>query len=338
MDTIVIDPGHGGSDNKNRGISGVYYEHIGNLEFSLKLQKELSPYYNVILTRKDNSSLSLTNRAMVAIRNKARLFVSIHSNAFSDKSAGGTSVYYSINRPKNRDLARQVGEAVAKAYGIRFRGAKTRGSARHPGFDYYTVINIAANYSKLTKNETVYEVPHVLLVERAFHTNPSEEKLLLDSAVSAKAAKAMADTIRNYLKNESERGMDRMLKKGMRGSDVKNLQEMLIQLGYGGYMEPYGADGIFGDATEKAVLAFQKNNGLDQDGIVGPLTMDKIQELLRQAPGKSSSPRDFGEILGRTALLKSQVQDMGKKLVNLSVEMDTLAKELEVLTSAMKRL
>ncbi|MGI6705178.1 MAG: N-acetylmuramoyl-L-alanine amidase family protein [Clostridia bacterium] len=153
MDTIAIDPGHGGSDNKNRGISGVYYEHFGNLEFSLKLQKELAPYYDVILTRKDNSSLSLNNRAMVAIRNKARLFVSIHSNAFSDKNAGGTSVYYSVNRPKDRDLARQVGEAVAKAYGIRFRGAKTRASTRYPGFDYYTVINVATNYSKISKNE-----------------------------------------------------------------------------------------------------------------------------------------------------------------------------------------
>jgi peptidoglycan hydrolase-like protein with peptidoglycan-binding domain len=173
-------------------------------------------------------------------------------------------------------------------------------------------------------------------VERAFHTNPAEEKLLLDPAISAKAAKAMADAIHNYLKNEPEGGTDRMLKKGMSGSDVKKLQEMLIQLGYGSYMEPYGADGIFGEATERAVLAFQKNNGLDPDGIVGPLTMGKIQELLKQAPEKSPIPRNYGEVLERTVLLRSQVQDMSKKLTKLSMEMDILAKELEALVAAMK--
>src|SRR5690606_31968155 len=62
------------------------------------------------------------------------------------------------------------------------------------------------------------------------------------------------------------------LRKGDSGSAVKELQERLIALGYGRHLEPYGADGKFGNATERAVLAFQRDNGQVQDGIVGPKT------------------------------------------------------------------
>ncbi|AHE55997.1 peptidoglycan recognition protein family protein [Sphingomonas sanxanigenens] len=53
-----------------------------------------------------------------------------------------------------------------------------------------------------------------------------------------------------------------MLKRGDRGDDVRKLQD---ELGI-------SADGVFGPATEAAVIAFQKANGLGADGIVGPKT------------------------------------------------------------------
>lgn len=62
----------------------------------------------------------------------------------------------------------------------------------------------------------------------------------------------------------------RLLKNGKEGDDVKALQEMLIELGYD--CGKWGADGDFGDATELAVKAFQKANGLEVDGIVGEKT------------------------------------------------------------------
>lgn len=52
------------------------------------------------------------------------------------------------------------------------------------------------------------------------------------------------------------------LKKGSKGEDVKKLQQLLH----------ISADGIFGSGTEKAVMQFQKEHGLTQDGIVGPNT------------------------------------------------------------------
>lgn len=61
--------------------------------------------------------------------------------------------------------------------------------------------------------------------------------------------------------------LTRLLKKGCKGDDVKHLQETLISLGYS--CGKYGADGVFGNDTLKAVKKFQKAKGLTQDGIVG---------------------------------------------------------------------
>ena len=61
---------------------------------------------------------------------------------------------------------------------------------------------------------------------------------------------------------------------GDAGEDVRMIQQRLIELGYScGY---YGADAIFGNATEQAVIAFQRDNGLGKDGIVGPETWDAL--------------------------------------------------------------
>ena len=71
------------------------------------------------------------------------------------------------------------------------------------------------------------------------------------------------------------------LKRGAKGDRVKRLQEDLIKLGYKKYLDPYGADGSFGGATEKAVRAFQADHKLAVDGSVGPATQAKIEALLK---------------------------------------------------------
>lgn len=60
----------------------------------------------------------------------------------------------------------------------------------------------------------------------------------------------------------------------MRGEDVKQCQERLIVKGY----NPGTADGVFGKKTRDAVIAFQKANGLEADGIVGQKTWGKLWE------------------------------------------------------------
>lgn len=68
----------------------------------------------------------------------------------------------------------------------------------------------------------------------------------------------------------------RMLRRGMSGNDVAALQAQLMKLGYS--LAPYGADGQFGGATRAAVVRFQRNQGLDADGIVGQMTWTALDK------------------------------------------------------------
>lgn len=81
----------------------------------------------------------------------------------------------------------------------------------------------------------------------------------------------------------------RTLRKGMTGSDVKALQEALIQRGYS--LGNCGADGEYGTATAAAVKAFQTDEHLTADGIYGPKThaaLTKAQEV--PAPSEPETP------------------------------------------------
>ena len=65
-----------------------------------------------------------------------------------------------------------------------------------------------------------------------------------------------------------------MLKKGNQGDPVKALQILLS--GYGYSLGSCGVDADFGSATENAVEAFQEDNNLEADGVVGPKTWAKL--------------------------------------------------------------
>lgn len=65
------------------------------------------------------------------------------------------------------------------------------------------------------------------------------------------------------------------LRNGSSGSDVTDLQNKLIALGYS--CGSYGADGSFGASTEAAVRKFQSDNGLTVDGIVGTNTLNALE-------------------------------------------------------------
>ncbi|MFW5972438.1 MAG: peptidoglycan-binding protein [Bacteroidota bacterium] len=68
-----------------------------------------------------------------------------------------------------------------------------------------------------------------------------------------------------------------MLKSGSRGPEVGALQKKLRELGFDG-------DGEFGPATHAAVVAFQESRGLLPDGIVGPVTMNALDEGAAAVP------------------------------------------------------
>src|SRR5690606_13550495 len=66
-----------------------------------------------------------------------------------------------------------------------------------------------------------------------------------------------------------------LLANGSAGEAVRRLQQTLSALGY-----PLVADGIFGNNTEKAVRAFQRDHGLDADGLAGAATQAAIARAL----------------------------------------------------------
>lgn len=63
---------------------------------------------------------------------------------------------------------------------------------------------------------------------------------------------------------------------GNSGRQVKRLQRALAQLGY----SPGRIDGNYGPATESALKRFQRANGLQPDGVLGPKTLNALKEKL----------------------------------------------------------
>ena len=70
----------------------------------------------------------------------------------------------------------------------------------------------------------------------------------------------------------------RTLKKGAKGTDVKALQEFLLQLSYA--LPQYGADGEFGNETETALKKLQAKAGIKQDGVYGSDTHKALMDAI----------------------------------------------------------
>lgn len=96
LKTVVIDPGHGGKDPGALGKSRNMHEKHIVLAVAKKLGDKIKAAYpdvKVIYTRSTDIFIGLHERAMVARRNNADLFISIHCNGSSSSSACGSSVH-----------------------------------------------------------------------------------------------------------------------------------------------------------------------------------------------------------------------------------------------------
>ena len=85
------------------------------------------------------------------------------------------------------------------------------------------------------------------------------------------------------------------LKQGMRGDDVRDLQNLLLDAGYS--VGRAGADGIYGSDTFRAVAAFQEDHGLEVDGIAGRETMAALDAAVygqekHDPPAAAPAPAD----------------------------------------------
>lgn len=94
VDVVVIDAGHGGKDPGNSG------KKVKEKDIALKMALRVGQYIEknfpdvkVIYTRKDDRYLALDERAEIANKNKADLFICIHANAHSNTKAFGTETF-----------------------------------------------------------------------------------------------------------------------------------------------------------------------------------------------------------------------------------------------------
>lgn len=200
MYKIMIDPGHGGKDKSNKGPTD-YIEADGALDISLKLRDELLDIgkFEVRLTRESDEYIEVRERGRMAARWGADLFLSQHTNASglaNNTSIRGTEVYSSV-KLQDETFAAEMSKAIAEAIGTKNRGAKKRESTNYPGEDYYGVIDAAVDGG----------VPHVLLIENAFHDNKEDEALLKNPEIRTTIAKAQAVVISKFfgvIKEENE--------------------------------------------------------------------------------------------------------------------------------------
>lgn len=104
FDCVVLDPGHGGRDPGAVGFSGSY-EKDRTLEVALLVRDLLKircPNLRVVMTREDDSYVSLGERTRIANRERADLFISIHCNASTNRSARGFETYF-LSRARTDD-------------------------------------------------------------------------------------------------------------------------------------------------------------------------------------------------------------------------------------------
>lgn len=174
--TIVIDAGHGGHDSG--ATSGGTKEKDIALAVSKKVEGILKGKgFNVIMTRDDDTYVSLGGRSKMANDANADLFVSIHANSFTGEAANGIETLHSGSN-SSKKLSQGIQDELIKETGATDRGIKHR-----PNLAVLRGTKMPAS-----------------LVELGFITNPNERAKLNNNSYQNKLAQAIARGIENYFK------------------------------------------------------------------------------------------------------------------------------------------
>ncbi len=165
---ICIDPGHGGRDNGG-GSNSLFREDDLVLRISLcQEQLLLAAGYDVFLTRRADTYLSLPARARKVRESGAAICLCNHINNVSDPAARGLEVFHSIHAKP--DLARAIaGEILALGIIPERSGdlgpVQTRESRTRPGRDYYYMHRNTG-------------AVRTVIIEYGFASNPADAKAL----------------------------------------------------------------------------------------------------------------------------------------------------------------
>jgi N-acetylmuramoyl-L-alanine amidase len=236
LKTVVIDAGHGGKDPGALGKGkGIHEKHIV-LAVAKKMGdkiKERYPDIKVIYTRSNDTFICLHERAMVARRNNADLFISIHCNGSSSTEAKGTSVHIlgqNSNNKKNKTDYFERNMSVAQRenavivleedYQTKYQSFDPNSPESYISHQlqwmayYESSLLFAAEVvdhlikaplvpRKLVVDQDIFQVlveanmPAVLL-ELAFVTNPAEYKYLSSEAGQDEVAERLFKAFSSY--------------------------------------------------------------------------------------------------------------------------------------------
>jgi len=221
--TIVIDPGHGGKDVGAVGPNGTLEKDV-NLQIGLALAKLLNNEgrFKVILTRSNDTFVTLQERSSIANKAKADLFISLHCNAGLSKDSKGFEVYF-LSEKASDDAAAAVARrenAVVEMEGLMGKGRQELESllwslARNEHMNESSAI-AGHIYQQVSKRITLQNrgvkqagfyvlrgtsMP-AILVESAFITHPKEEGLLRSARFHRKLVDAFYAGLLDYEKKK----------------------------------------------------------------------------------------------------------------------------------------
>lgn len=223
--TLVIDPGHGGHDAG--ALGAISKEKNINLAVALRFGKYVEsnlPDVKVIYTRKTDVFISLKERANIANRANADLFISVHTNALpAGKIARGFETYtLGMHRAKdNLDVAMRENAVISmeKDYQQIYQGFDPNSSESYIIFEFIQGKNMerSVDLAKMIQNKVcatanrpdkgVHQAGFLVLretsmpsclIELGFITTPDEERLLNDDSRIDEIAKGIYQAFARY--------------------------------------------------------------------------------------------------------------------------------------------
>ncbi len=233
--TIVIDPGHGGTEVGAIGPSGIQEKEL-TLQLARELEAKLAQRLpvRVVLTRTEDANLPLDMRTAIANQNKADLFVSIHLNSSLGSGAYGTETYFLSPQATDTRASSSAATENRAAAGSAPATSDAASSANpanpaNPADDtqdlqlilwdlaqthhmtesqrFANMIQGELNEMLKLKDRGVKQAPFrvlmgatmpAVLVELGFISNPDEEKKLKDPAYREQLVDALSRAIAHY--------------------------------------------------------------------------------------------------------------------------------------------
>jgi N-acetylmuramoyl-L-alanine amidase len=221
MLTIALDPGHGGEDPGATGATGVHEKDIVlKVARRLKAKLEALPNTRVMLTRDADYFVPLGTRVDKARKVQADLFVSIHADAFVERTARGSSVFVLSEKGASSSAARWLANDQNKADligGVNLASHDRQLASVLLDLSTTAQISDSLKLGKAVLTEigginrlhhgaveqagfAVLKAPDIpsILVETAFISNPDEEARLKDDGYQDQLADAITKGIRRY--------------------------------------------------------------------------------------------------------------------------------------------